>query len=425
MTTINGRPSAMLVRDDEDAGDALQVREVQASVMDITARAEIDTQIATAKRYPRSIKRFHAAAIEMATLSEDVAASCFYSLPRGGKAIEGPSARLAEIVASAWTNLHAETRIVHEDDRFITARAVVWDVESNVRIAFEVRRRITDKKGNTYNDDMIGVTANAASSIAFRNAVFKVVPSAFTQDIYRAAREVAIGNAETLGARRAKMMDYFAKMGVQADRVCALLEIAGVEDIKLDHLAKLRGLATAIKDGDTTVDDAFPDPANKKPGGSASEDAGSEAQKQLQAARESLAREKRSVAAQAEPIAGEVARQIETALNTAAPAENVDPLARARSIAAKYTVALQQDDSAGGFVGWTKELPGKMASGATREKAEASVREAAALVIVDAIDHGKPYPQPGEFPPSPKAEATKTVAAGSSVPPRPKFNKPN
>ncbi len=400
MTTMNGRASVAQVREEDDAGDALQVREVPASVVDITARAEIDTQIATAKRYPRSIKRFHAAAIEMATLSEDVAASCFYSLPRGGKAIEGPSARLAEIVANAWTNLHAETRIVNEDERFITARSVVWDVESNVRIAFEVRRRITDKKGNTYNDDMIGVTANAASSIAFRNAVFKVVPSAFTQDIYRAAREVAIGNAETLGARRSKMMDYFAKMGITSERVCALLEVAGVEDIKLDHLAKLRGLATAIKDGDTTIEDAFPETSKKSGAASA-------------AAAIAKLREEPAP----ETIAGEVVRQVETAVSGSVLSESVDPLARARAVAAKYSIESQPDEGAGGFVAWSKEWPDKMASGPTAAKAEAGAREAAALAIVEAQSGGKPFPQPGEFK---TANETLKPASTSAVPPRPR-----
>jgi hypothetical protein len=34
--------------------------------------------------------------------------------------------------------------------------------------------------------------------------------------------------------------------------------VRGVEDITLEHLAVLRGLATALKEGDTSVDEAFP-----------------------------------------------------------------------------------------------------------------------------------------------------------------------
>jgi hypothetical protein len=46
-------------------------------------------------------------------------------------------------------------------------------------------------------------------------------------------------------------------MGVQAETVFAFLRIEGVEDITLEHLATLFGLMTAIKEGDTTPEQAF------------------------------------------------------------------------------------------------------------------------------------------------------------------------
>lgn len=228
-----------------------------------TGAGEVDLQIATAKRFPRSIVRFRKLALEMATLDEEVAESCFYVLPRDGRNVEGPSARLAEILASAWTNMRIEGKPIGEDDRFVTARGVAWDLEVNNAIAFETKRRITTKQGRRFNDDMIGVTSNAATSIALRNAILKVVPSAFWRPIYLECRRVAVGDASTLADRRAKMLEYFQKMGVVPDRVFALIGVAGIEDITLDHLATLKGLATAIKEGDTTVDEAFPAPAPK------------------------------------------------------------------------------------------------------------------------------------------------------------------
>lgn len=247
---------------------ALEVRAPGALEQQI--RGEVDVQIATAKRYPRSVRTFLQQAQEMATLDEETAESCFYALPRDGKTVEGPSARLAEICASAYGHIRAEARIVAEDERFITARATAWDIQNNVAVAFEVRRRITtsekkNKNGQTipskrYSDDMIVVTGNAASSIALRNAVFKVIPSAFWRPIYEKCRQVAVGNADTLANRRAKMLEHFQKMGVPSERVFTVLGVKGVEDITLDHLATLKGTATAIKDGDTTVDEAFPNP---------------------------------------------------------------------------------------------------------------------------------------------------------------------
>jgi hypothetical protein len=229
----------------------------RSSFTEAQARGEVDTQISTAHRYPRSIKAFRQKALSLATLDEDTAASCFYSLPRDGKTIEGPSARLAEIVAVSWGNLRSQANVVDIDDKWVTARGVCWDLEANVAVSVEVRRRITSKNGRRYNDDMIGVTSNAACAIALRNAVFKVVPMAMLKPIYEQARKVAIGDAQTLSSRRQKMVDHFGKMSVRPEQICAKVGKASIEDITLDDLGTLIGLATAIKDGDTTIDEAF------------------------------------------------------------------------------------------------------------------------------------------------------------------------
>ena len=166
--------------------------------------------------------------------------------------------RLAEIVGSAWNNLRYGSRIVGEDDKWVTAQGMAHDLETNVAMTIEVRRRITDKYGKKYSDDMVAVTANAACAIALRNAIFKVIPKTFIDSIYEAAKNVAIGDATTLASRRQKALEYFQKMSVSLDRILAVLGKAGLEDIDLKDLETLTGLKTAIKDGDTTIEAAFP-----------------------------------------------------------------------------------------------------------------------------------------------------------------------
>lgn len=229
----------------------------------LVTKAEYDVQIATAKKYPRSVKRFLDDATAMVTLNEDVADDCIYALPRGGKTIEGPSARFAEIVLHSWGHCRAGTRIVNEDSRFITAQGVCHDLQNNTLIAYEVRRRITDKYGKKYNDDMIGVTANAASSIALRNAVLKVVPKALWSPLYEQARKVVVGDVKTLANRRATALGHLQKFGATQEMVLKKLEVKGVEDITLDHLVLLRGIATALKDGDSTVESMFAEEATQ------------------------------------------------------------------------------------------------------------------------------------------------------------------
>lgn len=221
------------------------------------SRSEIEQQISTARRFPRSLKRFRDEAIQMVTLSESIAEQCVYALPRDGKTIEGPSARFAEIVASAWGNNRAGARVIDDKGEFIVAQGVFHDLERNVAITYEVQRRVVDKNGKRYKADMIGVTANAACSIALRNAVLKGVPKAFWEDMYAEARKVIMGSVQTLANRRAAAIETFQRYGVKVEQICAKLEVAGIEDIGLEHLVLLRGMLTAIKEGDTTPEEAF------------------------------------------------------------------------------------------------------------------------------------------------------------------------
>lgn len=229
----------------------------ESGTLALLNKGEIDMQIATAHKYPRSIKRFRDEVQQMVTLNEQVAGECVYALPRDGKTIEGPSARFAEVVASAWGNSRAGARVVSDVGDFVTAQGVFHDLEKNVAITYEVQRRITNKNGQRFKADMIGVTANAACSIALRNAILKGVPKAFWADMYDAARQCIMGDIKTLANRRADAIAVFQRYGVMPAQIFERLDVSGEEDITLEHLLTLRGLLTAIKEGDTTAELAF------------------------------------------------------------------------------------------------------------------------------------------------------------------------
>ena len=247
----------MAVNQKQRAPEVLEA-EVAPSMPSSTG-GTFDTQVATARRFPRVITNFLRRATEMATLTPAVAQSCIYAIPRDGKMVEGPSARLAEIVAHAWGNSRIQAGVISQDERYVTARGEAWDVEANVAIAFEVKRKITNRSGQTFNDDMIVVTGNAAASIALRNAVFKMVPTSFWRPIYDECRKVIAGDAMTLTVRRDELIKAFAIMGVTEDRLCGSVGAKGRADITLDHIVSLRGFYNALKDGDTTIEEAFPE----------------------------------------------------------------------------------------------------------------------------------------------------------------------
>jgi hypothetical protein len=226
---------------------------------DRTELALLDVQIVTAKKYPRSIEKFKKDALALATTDAETAASMFYSLKRDRKAIEGPSVRLAEIVANTWTNLHVVARQldVHKGDRVARSQSVCWDMERNVRIGVEVSRRITRADGTIYGDDMVGVTQAAALAVAFRNSVFKVVPMAYVKDVFDECKVVSIGKGLSMDQRRENALKAFKSINVEGPRLLEFLDRKGWEDVSIDDFITLRGVLTAIKDGEVTVKETF------------------------------------------------------------------------------------------------------------------------------------------------------------------------
>ena len=239
---------------------ALLFKEETTALMAIT-KGEVDMQVSTAKQYPRSLDRSVKKAIMLATMDKETAESCFFALPRGGKLIEGPSIRLAEIIAASWGNMRCESRIIDAGDKnnHVTAQATAWDMENNTLVRIESKRRITDKNGRRYKEDMILMTQNAAISIALRNAIFRVVPRSVVDHVYKGARKVALGSAKTMEQRRTAAFHTFSKLGVTEDRILAVLEKGSVNDVDVEDLSKLLGLLNAIKEESTTVEDAFPE----------------------------------------------------------------------------------------------------------------------------------------------------------------------
>lgn len=236
----------------------------QAEMLQAINRSEVDMQISTAKQYPRNLPEVLNKILTYATMDTETAEDCFYVLKRGGSTIEGLSVRMSEIIAGAWGNLRVQTRIIGNDGKTITAQGVCHDLETNVAVSVEVKRRITDKYGKTFSEDMQVVTGNAASAIAYRNAVLKVVPKAVTKKVIAEVKKVALGQSLDLETSRQNMIAYFAKLGVTKEMLLEYLGITKVEEIDKEAVFELRATANAIKEGTTTVKESFIKPIEER-----------------------------------------------------------------------------------------------------------------------------------------------------------------
>lgn len=236
---------------------------VTSDALGALERSQIDIQISTAKKYPRSVKAFLEEAQSMIAMNLETAEACNYKLKRkekggGTKFIEGPSIRLLEIAASAYTNLRYGSRIIGIDDDFVTAQGLAFDLQKNVAQTVEVKRSIRTREGQRYGTDMIMVTSNAAGSIARRNALNGVVPRAYIMHLADYAKQIAIGDIKSLPERRQRAFDYFTKtLGVELAKVLAYLEQPSLEDCGLAELDTLTGLKTMLKENEITLEQAF------------------------------------------------------------------------------------------------------------------------------------------------------------------------
>jgi hypothetical protein len=238
---------------------------VPPSANEAIESAAINSQIATAKRYPRSLQAFKQRATDMACIDEETAESCLYRRPVGMKDgqqqyAEGMSVRMAEIVGASYGNLRVQSQIVEQTERFVRARGTAIDLESNFASSSEVIESTVKKDGRPYDERMRIVIAKSALAKARRDATFSVVPRALAKPVETAVRKLLMGDTETLTKRREKVVAWIGKLGIDPKRVYAALGIKGESDLGMEQLEALTGIRTAIRDNEVTLDEAFPDP---------------------------------------------------------------------------------------------------------------------------------------------------------------------
>lgn len=229
----------------------LQVIEQQQSNA-IAIREELDVAITTAKAYPRNVEMILNEVQSHISIDPDIAKGMWYTIPRGNATIEGASIRLAEVFLSCWGNLRVQSRIKEIGDTYVIAEAIVFDMEKNIAVAKEARRKITNKDGVRYSEDMIQQTAQGAISIAIRNALFTVIPRIFVQKALQYAKEISVKHpkerTKTPAEMFAEAVKEFEKFKITKEQILEHLQ-KKEEDINSDDIVYLRGVYNALKDG--------------------------------------------------------------------------------------------------------------------------------------------------------------------------------
>lgn len=252
---------------DETTGEAVEMEVVPDAAAYVAKQdaALLDVQVSTAKQFPRSVQRFQSDLESWATLNQETAIECFFTLPRDGKQVVGPTIRFAELIQAAYGNIVVDSQIIEEGREFVVVNATCRDLERNIASRAQVRRNVLTREGKRYKSSMIETTIMAASAIARRNAIFQVVPKALWLPIYEKARKVGLGNLENFETRRRNAVKGLREAGVDMGDVKAFLGGKDNKDITADELLVLELKLKAIQEKTLTPEAAFPAPRPERP----------------------------------------------------------------------------------------------------------------------------------------------------------------
>lgn len=231
-------------------------------------RASIDVQVATAKRYPRSLRRVRDNSIAIVTMTKDTAKSCRYNKPVGGKTLNGASVHLARIICQQYGNIRVQQRIKSIDAKSIVAEAVAFDMETNYAVCVEARRSIIKKDGTRYDESTIETNAMAIMAIAERNAILKVIPKSIVDVVYDEAFKFAFGDltdsAKLLKERNRLFMKFKDTYAMSEQEVLAVIGVGTKEAVMAEQVADLTGILQSLKDKEVTKEDLLSRDKKKK-----------------------------------------------------------------------------------------------------------------------------------------------------------------
>lgn len=232
------------------------------------AVAEVQAAVMVAQSVPRDRGRAEAE-MRDACSRLSVANRAFYSLPRSGQRIEGPTVHLARELARIWGNVDYGVRELRRDDEAGVSeiQAFAWDQQANVRSTrtFIVPHAKTigtrgDKRTERIVDlGDIYLNNQNVGARAVRECIFTILPEAFTEEAQGIARRtLADGEGESLTERIAKMVGAFRKLGVTEGQIEARTGAKRTAWTAGD-LATLLVVFQSIDRGEATAAEMFPE----------------------------------------------------------------------------------------------------------------------------------------------------------------------
>ncbi|MFA1820588.1 hypothetical protein ACDX78_10455 [Virgibacillus oceani] len=229
---------------------------------------EVKGQIFMARQFPRNVFQSEQRILD-ACKRPTLAQEAVYSYPRGGTKVEGPSIRLAEVVAQNWGNISFGIKELEQKPGESVALAYAWDLETNTRSekVFTVPHTRKAKGQLKKLDDPRDIYELVANNGArrMRNCILAVIPGDIIDNAVAECNRTLQGdNKEPLKDRIANALNaYKEQYRVTQEQIEDRLGYNVSAFTERDY-ADLIKIFKSLKDGMSKVDDWFSKDAKTK-----------------------------------------------------------------------------------------------------------------------------------------------------------------
>jgi hypothetical protein len=238
------------------------------------AIAQVQAQVMMAKQFPRNQIEARSNILE-ACKRIRLAETAIYSYPRGGSRVEGPSIRLAEMIAQYWGNIDCgiielETKPEvggKPGESLVTAFCVDYQTNARRQITFTIPHVRSKRGGNkNLNDprDVYEMVANMATR-RLRACILAIIPGDIIEEAVEQCNKTLRGASDKPLIDRVKdMTEAFKKLGVSQQN---LEEHLGhkMEACLETEIVQLRKIYKSLQDGMSKPEDWFQSATDAKP----------------------------------------------------------------------------------------------------------------------------------------------------------------
>jgi hypothetical protein len=228
-------------------------------VAESKAVAQIQACMIMAKRDPRNENQAYIDIIE-ACKRHTLADQAVYAFPRGGKLVNGPTIRLAEVLAQKYGNVHIEITILKQDADQTEAVATAIDMQSNyvvsqgfivphVRSTKETKKKLTDER------DIRELVQNIGSRV-LRGCILRVIPGDITEAALAQCKKTQESSDVPVKEQIRNMVKAFDELGIKVEHLEKRLG-HNLDATISAEIVTLKGIYKSIKDGMADREDFF------------------------------------------------------------------------------------------------------------------------------------------------------------------------